>query len=284
MRWTTYVQSFVLASIFTSQANAQQAPVVTIEEQILSCSELLEQIRISDCGSHIANFFANGYIAAGAAGNTLSATARYADSAARFSGGVHITPYVSLNTGLEFFPGSDLGWDFSIGWEQAHVLKQKIKRNGDSVTRDLDSFAIASTFSSEASLFYSWGARDSTPRQYALLGIGFGVGYGDVVGKAYFTEELPNSDACYQAGQALVDGTAGAQQLISDNCTLKSFRRVGFGVSGRLNIDVRYENFYLSFDTTVLNLSSGTSLSLGSHGLSLSPVITAVTLSYIYNL
>lgn len=257
----------------------------TLSEKIDSCGKLLEEIRKSDCGNHIVDIFDDGYISAGAAGYTLSATPRFDNAAAQFSSGLFVTPNISINTRLNYFPNTDLGWDFSVGWEQAHALTQTVHRSQGSTSRDLGTFAIANTFSSEVSIFYAYGTRDATPHRYALFGVGFGVGYADVVGKAYFTEDLDSSEAaCIQAGEDLVDGIAGAEANVKASCSLKSFRRFGLGVSGKVNLDVRWDNFYLTIDSKIINLSSGRSLSLGSSGMELSPNISAITLSYLYNL
>ena len=266
-------------------AQTSQSTTPSLEEKILSCSELWEQIRSSDCGNHIVNFFRDGHIALGIASHSLSTQPRFDDKGARFNGDIHVTPYLSINTRLNFIEGSEFGYDFSFGLEQAHALNQTIVRKNKSKDIDLNTFAIANTFSTEASLFYSYGAQDSTPRRYALIGVGFGLGYADVVGKSYMTEVGEDIDAaCYQAGVDVIGGTSVSASDLTTACELNSFRRLGFGISGRVNIDFRYDNFFLTFDTKMIQLSAGNSLSLGTSGMKLNPSIYSITISYVYNI
>jgi len=281
-----YLATCALIPAFVQAAEMQKsATAPSLEEKIMSCGELLEQIQTSDCGNHIVNLFRGGHVALGVASYSLSTQPRLADKGARFSGDIHVTPYLSVNTRLSFIEDSEFGYDFSFGLEQAHALNQTIVRKNNSKTVDLNTFAIANTFSTEASLFYSYGAQDSTPHRYALIGVGFGIGYADVVGKSYMTEvEETNNAACYQAGQDLIDGSSLSASNLTSACELDSFRRLGFGISGRINIDFRYDNFFLTLDTKMIQLSAGNSLSLGTSGMKLNPSIYAVTISYIYNI
>jgi hypothetical protein len=283
--------SIILGTFFSAPLYAQKTETQssgsgsTIEDTILSCGELWEQIRVSDCGGQIIDFFRDGYVSFGAASYSLSAHPQVGDSGAIFSGGIHVTPYVSLNTRLSFIDTSEFGYDFSVGFDQAHAINQKVTRNNGSKRVDLSTFAIANTFSTEASIFYSYGAKDDTPRQYVLLGVGFGLGYADVVGKSYMTEvDESNDAACYQAGVDLINNVDSASADVKSACDLRSFRRIGLGISGRANIDIRYENFFLTINTKIIQLSSGNSLSLGTSGMKLNPNITSVTLAYVYNL
>jgi len=281
-----YLAVYILISPYVYAAEIQKSgKTPSLEEKIMSCGELLEQIQASDCGNHIVNLFRGGHVALGVASYSLSTQPRLDDKGARFNGDIHVTPYLSVNTRLSFIESSEFGYDFSFGLEQAHALNQTIVRKNKSKTVDLNTFAIANTFSTEASLFYSYGAQDSTPRRYALIGVGFGIGYADVVGKSYMTEvNETNNAACYQAGQDLIDGSSVSTSDLTNACELDSFRRLGFGISGRINIDFRYDNFFLTFDTKMIQLSSGNSLSLGTSGMKLNPSIYAITISYIYNI
>ncbi|MDH5216664.1 MAG: hypothetical protein OEX19_03145 [Gammaproteobacteria bacterium] len=281
-----YLAVCTLIPLYADAAEIQKSgKAPSLEEKIMSCGELLEQIQASDCGNHIVNLFRGGHVALGVASYSLSTQPRLDDKGARFNGDIHVTPYLSINTRLSFIEGSEFGYDFSFGLEQAHALNQTIVRKNKSKTVDLNTFAIANTFSTEASLFYSYGAQDSTPRRYALIGVGFGIGYADVVGKSYMTEvNETNNAACYQAGQDLIDGSSVSTSNLTNACELDSFRRLGFGISGRINIDFRYDNFFLTFDTKMIQLSSGNSLSLGTSGMKLNPSIYAITISYIYNI
>ena len=276
----------VFKPLFAQSLDSKDSSSVpSLEDKILSCGELWEQIQSSDCGNHIINFIKGGYVSLGIASYALTAQPKLDNGGARFNGDIHITPYLSVNTRLNFIEDSEFGYDFSLGLEQAHALNQTIVRGGRSKKVDLNTYAIANTFSSEASLFYSYGAKDASPRRYMLIGVGFGLGYADMVGKSYMTELEESTDAaCYQAGVDLVEGASISESNLTSNCELKSFRRLGFGVSGRINIDFRYDNFFLTIDTKMIQLSSGNSLSLGTSGMKLNPSIYAITFSYIYNI
>jgi len=221
----------------------------------------------------------------GISGNTLSAKITNNDRNASFNGDLFLTPYFSVNTRPTFIDDTDFGFDFSFGFERAHALKQVVNRDGDSRTTDLNSFSIANTISTEASIFYSYGAQDETPKQYFVFGVGFGLGYADVVGKAYLTQvDQITAEECYQAGVNLVNDQAGAALDVSQNCTLQSFRRLGIGFSGLIHADWRYQNFFVSIDSRLVTLSGGKSLSFGTSNIHINPTISAITLSYLYDL
>ncbi|MDH5547600.1 MAG: hypothetical protein OEZ43_18635 [Gammaproteobacteria bacterium] len=231
------------------------------------------------------NFLEGGYIAGGLTGYLLTTSPGIDGASARFNGDLHLMPKVMLKTRLNFIDETDFGYDYAFGFEQAHALSQTIKRPNGSTTRDLRTYTIANTFSTQASLFYSYGAKDFTPRRYVLVGLGFGLGYADIVGHGYLTEGVESSSpTCYQAGIDLINEATGALTALEQSCELKSYRRIGVGYSGRFYIDIRYDDFYFSIDTRAIQLSSGKSLSLGTSGLQVNPAISAITVSYIYNL
>lgn len=266
-------------------SNGKPSKDASLEEKIMSCGELWEQIQASDCGTHIVDIFRGGRISLGIASYSLSVDPKLPDRSAHFSGDIYLTPYVSLNTRLTFIENTEFGYDFAIGFEQAHSINQTVTRNNGDKRVDLNTFAIANTFSSQASLFYSYGARDSTPHRYILFGAGFGIGYADVVGKSYMTEvDAETYPECHQAGVDFIDDTSTGLSELKNQCELKSFRRLGLGISGRINLDFRYDNFFLTIESQVIQLSSGKSLSFGTSDMGLNPGITAVTLSYVYTL
>lgn len=286
MSITRKITHVFLFSFFSASSAFGQIEIEeSIQTKIDACADLLEEIRMSDCGNHILDFFEGGYIAGGITGYLLSLSPSIQNASAKFSGDMHLTPKVMLKTRLNFIENTEFGYDYSFGFEQAHALSQTIKRPNGSTKIDLRTYTIANTFSTHASIFYSHGVKDETPRRYVLIGAGFGLGYADLVGNSYFTEGVETSSpACHQAGIDLVDNVPGSKATLEQACPLKSFRRLGIGVSGRFYIDFRYDNFYFSIDTKAIQLSSGKSLSLGTADLDISPTISAITISYIYNL
>lgn len=291
MNFKPYIQiSALLVTIATNNSFAIEplAPqyfMEQVQENVKSCSDLWKQIRESDCSNRMIGILEGGYIALGISTYSLDMNLSNGKTLAMFDGEPHFAPLYSINTGLRFFDESEFGYGVKFSYQQAYALHQTISRSGKNVSQNLGTYAISDTLSTELSFFYVNGFKDLTPDIYFAFGIGFGAGYGNVVGKAYLTENMNSSNpSCHQAGTDLVNDVAGAVQNIKQSCTLDAYHRFGLGYSGQLSMDFRYKSLLVGLSTRVIQMSADNWLAFGSKKYNLNPATNSITVAYLFDL
>lgn len=270
---------------FAIEPLASQEFMEKIQQDVQNCSDLWKQIRESDCGNRMIGILEGGYIELGLSTYSLDMNLSNDKTRAMFDGEPHFAPLYSINTGLRFLDESEFGYGVKFSYQQAYALHQTISRSGKNVTENLGTYAISDTLSTELSFYYVNGIKDLTPDIYFAFGIGFGAGYGNVVGKAYMTENMSaDNPACHQAGTNLVNDVSGAAQAIKQSCTLESYHRFGLGFSGQLSMDFRYKSVLVGLSTRVIQMSADNLLAFGSKKYNLNPATNSITVAYLFDL
>ncbi len=256
-----------------------------VNNHIASCTELLEQIRKSDCTAPIADFLAGGNLSIGASmvAFKVDVSDDEVGTLGRLGGDNSWSPHYAVNSRPTYFGDSDFGYEYSFAFESSATTRQTVQRSGlKSRDLDLGTYAIGSILAAQANLFYAWGGHDTTPNQYLLTAFGLGIGYGSVRGHAYLTEDKSNT-TCFDAGTDFLNEDPTARSRITQNCALTSFDRAGIGASIRILLLARYEQLMAKLDLSLVGLNNGGTLVSGKSEYNLAPSVTSVTLAYLFD-
>ncbi|MDH5378279.1 MAG: hypothetical protein OEX00_08150, partial [Gammaproteobacteria bacterium] len=206
---------FVLLLLTSTAGYAAQESSLSddIVNQALSCADLVDKIRDSDCIAPVADFLKGGNLSLGATMGAFSVNLKVKNEktvVGKMGGENSWAPHYSINTRPRHFDGSNFGYDYSFTYEQSATTSQVITRGGKDKAIDLGTYAIGSIIATQVNLFYSIGANDDSPAKYFTLAIGVGLGYGSVKGNTYLTEDETNT-VCYDAATKYHEGTGSIE-------------------------------------------------------------------------
>jgi len=275
------ISSLVLLSISHLVA-AQLLPTEEeFQEHIQSCTDMWEQVRKSDCGSEYAHFIQGGNLRLGLNVYTFSLDINKNNrTQAAFDGPASFMPHYSVHTRRNYWDNSEFGYEFSLTYGQAIATYQTLNVNGKKENYDLGTYAVGDMFAGQANVFYSFGSRDDTPHSYATLGVGLGLGYASVRGRAYLTEDKQTlSVLCLNARNSLK--SQANIETLKNECEEKVFDRSGIGVSLRALYEIRFYNFYSGIEASLMDFNGGKSFFAGADDGELMPLMLSITFAYI---
>jgi len=129
----------------------------------------------------------------------------------------------------------------------------------------------------QPSLFFTLGARNETPGTYFMTGLGLSLGYTNIRGVSYLTEDQASVSAlCWQAGEDVVAGALTGVQSIKSECNQESYHDSGWGTGGRIFMGGRYKNMMMDFNAANMIIASQQDF--------LNPIKMSITLSYVINI
>ena len=221
----------------------------------LTCSELYDQIKESDCAKPYFRFLKGASVKVGGSLNFSNLQIMSGDTLqASLDGLLTPAPYYSLSLASSFFGSTRFGYEFSLTYNSSMVLDQSIRRGETSRRFDLHTYSTISIAAVTPSVYFSIGGRDADPKTFFRLGLGLGAGWASVRGTAYFTEDERDSLCFAESTLLLEDGST--RQEVRDQCGLVSYKKSGLGGSARVFLDWRWHWLYGSFEVVELRLKT----------------------------
>lgn len=226
----------------------------------LSCEEVLEVVKQSDCAEMAKPFLDGAYVTAGLSISSLSITVfdnSDSNTLAELNDSALPLPFIAFHLKPSFFGKSNFGWGVGFDYSNAYALEQSIIRSGDTKNVDLGTYITTTLFALTPNAFYQFG--DQYSDRYFRIGVGAAIGYAHIRGTAFFTEDESNSQ-CYQAGSDFVDGTGPATEklrieAIKDTCQQENYNQGGLGLGASVFMQGQYKNWQVSIDSANLLLS-----------------------------
>jgi hypothetical protein len=243
-----------------------------------SCIELYRTIKDSDCIKESYNFFkgANVKVGISLAKQSLKIEDVETETTlAQMEGDFIFAPFYSLATRKNFFDDSNFGYEFGLTYSSSYALNQSL--NDGKATEDLGTYSAINMMAISPTLFYAYGARDETPKKYTAFGIGMGLGYAQVRGSAYVTENQDPATPCGTAVTAFEEGSRASIDAVRANCEQITYNESGFGASVRVILEGRWNALYASLDLNSVILAHDPAYKY-------SPSNTVVTFAYIIDI
>lgn len=251
---TTRLLVFILCTICTTSVIA-----LDNDERGLSCDEVLEVVKRSDCAELAKPFLVGSHVVAGVSFNSLSVTIfnDNDDELATISDSTLPSPFISLTLKPSFFGNSNWGWGVGFNYNNTYALEQKITRSDKSKNIDLGTYITTTMLALTPNTFYQFG--DQHSERYFRIGAGAAVGYVHLRGIAYLTGDKSNT-ACYESGNNLVknlgpENTNQKIEAIKTNCHQDSYNQGGLGVGANIFMQGQYQNWQVSLDASNLLLA-----------------------------
>ena len=253
MRYTALL--FVLLLLGTSGLAGSDLYNMENYRKTKSCVDLYQTVKNSDCldymGGFFGSFFKGASIRVGFSMAKQSLTIeKEVDGEdllqAEMDGSYMPAPYYAFSTAKSFFGSSDFGYEFSLSWSNAYALDQTLIDGR--YEEDLGTYSTVAMLTINPSVFYAYGARDSTPDIYVSAGIGVGFGYAMTRGTAYITEHVDPASPCGVALANYQEGDQASVDAIKSQCQNITYNESGLGFSNRIFVEGRWKNLYASFD------------------------------------
>jgi hypothetical protein len=251
---TALLLVFILCTICTTSVIASDNDV-----RGLSCDEVLEVVKQSDCAELAKPFLVGSHVVAGVSFNSLSVTIfnNNNDELATISDRTLPSPFISLNLKPSFFGHSNWGWGIGFNYSNTYALEQKIKRSNKSKNVDLGTYITTTMLALTPNTFYQFGGQHS--ERYFRIGVGAALGYAHLRGTAYLTGDKSNT-ACYESGNNLVknsgpESTSQKIEAIKTNCHQDSYNQGGLGLGANIFMQGQYQNWQVSLDASNLLLT-----------------------------
>jgi len=243
-----------------------------------SCIELYRTIKDSDCIKESYNLLRGANVKVGL--SLAKQTMKIEDvetetTLANMEGDFIFAPFYSLATRKSFFHDSNFGYEFGLTYSSSYALNQSI--NDGKAVEDLGSYSAINMMAVSPTLFYAYGARDATPKKYTAFGIGMGVGYAQVRGTAYVTENLDPATPCGNAVANFQEGSRASIDAVRASCDQIKYNESGFGASVRVILEGRWNALYASLDLNSVILAHDPAYKY-------SPANTVVTFAYIIDI
>lgn len=244
----------------------------------LSCAEIIDVVKQSDCAELVRPLIEGSYITAGLALRSLTVTIKdnsNNDTLAEVRDTAIPAPFISFDLKPSYFGNSHFGWGVGFNYGDAYALEQRLTRSGENKDIDLGTYITTNLLALTPNAFYQFG--DLYGDKYFRAGIGLAAGYAAVRGTAYLTEDKSNA-ACYEAGTDLVKKSGPATEslrieAIKTHCEQQSYNQGGLGVGGNIFLQGQYEHWQAS-----LNLAN---LILSKKNRKLEPSILSLQLAYV---
>ncbi len=244
------------------------------ENNEMSCKELYEIIKKSDCGKDVFEFLEGATVKVGL---SLSSSNMFINSGddelAGLKGLLSPEPYYSISLAPSFFGDTNFGYEASITYLSMFTQEQNTNRGESEKSLDLNTYSSSTLAAITPSLFYSIGGKKKNHDVFLRFGLGAGFGWTNVKGIAYYTQDQSSEcEDCYNASTEVLNG--GDKSLIYSNCDLKSFNISAFGSSVRVFLDGRWASFYSSVELVGLTIfSDKTSYDSGELSLKLAYIV-----------
>jgi hypothetical protein len=244
----------------------------------LSCDEVIDVVKNSDCAELVKPLIEGSYITAGLALRSLSVTITDNSSGndlANIRDTTLPTPFVSFSLKPSYFDDSSFGWGVGVSYSDAYALEQRVIRSNNNIDVDLGSYITTTMLALTPNAFYQFGERFGD--RYFRIGVGATVGYAAVRGSVYLTEDESNN-GCYQAGSDLVNQTGPATQklridAIKNACQQQNYNHGSLGIGGNLFMQAQYNQWQVNFNAA--------NLLLYKNNKKLEPTIISFEVAYV---
>lgn len=244
----------------------------------LSCAEVIDVVKHSECAELIRPLIDGAYITAGVALRSLDVTIKDTRSdrtLANMRDTAVPAPFISFDLKPSYFGDTSFGWGLGFNFGDVYALEQRVTRSSENKDIDLGTYITTTMLALTPNAFYQFGDRYSS--QYFRVGIGAALGYAAVRGTAFLTEDKSDR-ACYQAGSDLVDGSGPPSrklriEAIKSLCQQDDYNQSGLGLGGNFFMQGQYYNWQASFSLANLILSESNN--------KLEPSIISFQLAYV---
>lgn len=244
----------------------------------LSCAEVIEVVKHSDCAELVKPLLDGSYITVGLALRSLAVTIKDNEDDTTLA---HIrdtavpAPFISFSLKPSYFEDSSFGWGVGFNYGDAYALEQRVTRSGKNEDVDLGSYLTTTMLALTPNAFYQFG--ESYSDHYFRIGLGLAMGYGAIRGTAYLTEDKSDTE-CYNAGSDLVkkSGPATKKQRITaikNKCQQQNYNHSSLGLGANIFLQGQYQNWQAS-----LNLAN---LILSKNDRKLEPSIVSFQVAYV---
>lgn len=252
-----------LISMLIALTSAAMSPLAAELEKTdngLSCAEIIDVVKHSDCAELVRPLIDGSYITAGIALRSLDITIkdnRSNKTLANVRDTAIPAPFISFDLKPSYFGDSSFGWGIGFTFTDAYALEQRVIRSNKNKDVDLGTYMTTTMLALTPNAFYQFGDRYSS--RYFRIGVGAALGYAKIRGTAFLTEDKSNS-ACYQAGNDLISGSGAATrrlriEAIKDTCQQQDYNQGNLGIGGNFFMQAQYNNWQTSVNISNLILS-----------------------------
>ncbi len=250
----------IAASIVTAPFTASFAAALEKTDNGLSCAEVIDVVKRSDCAELVRPLIDGASITTGLALRSLNVTIkdnRSSKTLANVRDTAIPAPFISFDLKPSYFGDSSFGWGIGFNFTDAYALEQRVTRSNKNKDIDLGTYMTTTMLALTPNAFYQFGDRYSS--RYFRIGIGAALGYANIRGTAFLTEDKSNS-ACYQAGNDLVASSGAATrrlriEAIKNTCRQQDYNQGGLGIGGNFFMQGQYNNWQTSFQVSNLILT-----------------------------
>lgn len=238
----------------------------------MSCTEMYDVIKESECASPVFKFLEGGTIRGGIGMHFPGISFEKEEKEVAFlSGKFTPSPIFTVSLPRKMFnqnliKSMNVGYETGLVWNTAFAFEQEVSNAEEIKTIDLRTYAMMQYIAVSPTLFMSIGENDETPKLWTAFGMGLGAGWAWLQGHVIET----GSSECSEKVESVMNG-GNEKQLLG--CPLTSFDRSSLGTSLRLFWETRWEYLLVGAEVS--------SLYVYSKSLSLSPVDLNFTILYI---
>jgi hypothetical protein len=255
MRIILFIPMLVLMVLVSFSALALEAT-----DNGLSCDEVIDVVKNSDCAELVKPLMEGSYITAGLALRSLSVMIkdkRNDNTLANVRDTAVPAPFISFDLKPTYFDDSAFGWGVGFNYGDAYALDQRVTRSGKDQDVDLGTYITTTILALTPNAFYQFGAPYSD--RYFRIGVGAALGFASVRGTAILTEDKSDSK-CYQAGSDLVSKSGPATQklrieVIKSECQQQNYNQSSLGIGGNFFMQGQYRQWQASIKIANLLLS-----------------------------
>ncbi|MEH6448210.1 MAG: hypothetical protein V7765_06030 [Oleispira sp.] len=226
----------------------------------LSCEEVIDVVKHSDCAELVKPLMEGSYITAGLALRSLSVTIKDNSDDSTLA---HVrdtavpAPFISLELKPSYFDDSSFGWGVGFNYGDAYALDQRVIRNGKNKDVDLGTYLTTTMLALTPNAFYQFG--DHYSDRYFRIGIGAALGFASIRGTAILTEDKLDTE-CYQAGNDLVHESGPSTQrlrveAIKSKCQQQNYNQSSLGLGGNFFMQGQYSHWQASINIANLLLT-----------------------------
>lgn len=244
----------------------------------LSCAEVVEIVKQSDCAGLVRPMLEGAHVTVGLAWQNLVVNVKESDTNRKLGevrDSANPSPSISFDLRPSYILESKWGWGIGFNYGDAYALEQRITRSGKNEDVDLGSYMTSTMITVTPNTFYQFGEQYGD--EYFRIGAGLALGYAKVRGNVYLTEDKDNA-ACYDAGSDLLNRTGAASRTlridaIKQSCEQESFDEGRFGVGGYLFMQGQYKRW--------LGSLSVANIVLQKQDRKLEPSLISVQVAYV---
>jgi len=264
---------FILCLLFSSPLIHAISLSKEDHQYLDECEVLLEQIKQSECGKTTLAFLRNAYLKVGLTISQRSMSfeeTNSQDPIFEMEGEMSLIPLLTASLGDTYFENSNFGYQLGFSYFSDTAFNQKIERNGEAKSIDMQTYSKMTVLAFTPTLFYTFGKHKGKQDNAFTAGLGLTAGYSKVKGNAYLTNDESNT-ACYEAGTQYVLNNDNPAN-IATNCAFGIYENDGLSYGARIYLAYEFNHWITELSGSNFNqeLEDGFTFSTFDFSLSLS--------------